>query len=381
MAWPVDAKGKPRTKLKVAVLIRRSKGERGSTKDQLEEVKRLVKPLEKAGLIQKIDWNIVGKDINQEQRFSPSRDLGKKGDVFNEGRGSSGFVVDGRPVLNELMYRMRDGQYDGILVRDMNRFGRDYGIIARYALPDWRDDGKVIYSLQEDIALGNDDGGLDEAIINTGMTWGGQAKKSEIAQSVKAGDKKVLRGYMGQPLPEFLGRGTKSAGMSYRDAYAMMKEAGETPKGRVNNPSQIGAVFGKDHRWAGDWYERMSQWEKLGVLEDWFLGVEAVNNYILTHRLGERPGNAYKQRDVLAIRNATSGYFRYPAGVKLAKGGAFATFPNPLVIGLETLGQVDDPTILDEWNVQILEEGNPDYPEVIFPVQTQPRARKGKRQG
>ena len=66
-------------KKKVAVYIRRSKGESGSTEAQLKRIKQKVNKLAKEGKIQKVDWRMVGKGATPGDRFKASRDLMVKG--------------------------------------------------------------------------------------------------------------------------------------------------------------------------------------------------------------------------------------------------------------------------------------------------------------
>ena len=98
-----------------AVYVRRSLGEKGSTKNQLKRIDKGIDSLERAtGL--KIDRRIVGKDIDKKKRFNAAKDLVKEGDIFNEGEGATGFKIDSRPVFNEMVRRLRAGAYDGIVV-------------------------------------------------------------------------------------------------------------------------------------------------------------------------------------------------------------------------------------------------------------------------
>ena len=108
---PKEYKGK-----KFAVYLRRSQGETGDTKAQFDRIKSKISELEKSKQIKKLNRAIVGRDIDSKQRFNAERDLAKTGDIYNEGNGLSGFKFEERPVLVELIRRMREGQYDGILV-------------------------------------------------------------------------------------------------------------------------------------------------------------------------------------------------------------------------------------------------------------------------
>ena len=158
-----DLKGK-----KFAVYLRRSEGESGSTKKQLERIKNDIKELEeKTGL--KINKDIVGKDINKKVRFKATRDLVNigsdgeiisrvEGDIFNEGEGASGFKIKNRPVFKELVRRVEAGEYDGIFLESFDRISRDIHGLSHFALPLWREDGILI--------LGADGKYLDDDLEN-----------------------------------------------------------------------------------------------------------------------------------------------------------------------------------------------------------------------
>jgi len=379
MAWPTQPNGKPVKGLRAAVLLRRSEGETGNTGNQLDRINPLINDLQKKGLIKKVNRKVVGKPMDGS-RFDSKRDLAIKGDIYNEGRAVSGFSVKDRPVLDELIRRLEAGQYDVVLMETMDRFGRDYGIMARYALPLWRDDGIVFFSLTENIGLGYNFP-INEAIVNTTMTWGGVAKQEEIQKSKKAGFKKIERGYVSRPAVAFIGDGTKAAGISYREAYDVMKAEGETPRGTLKNPVGVGRKFGKDNKWASKYYLIMKELETAGVLEDWFNAIQAVNDYIRNHPLGERPGNAYKSPEVKRILTATSGYFNYPLGVILGtdwngnENSTFVKFPYPLDVGLDKIASVPTPVGLEGWNVEVIE----DYDGIRLDPMLQKQTRKSRR--
>ena len=164
--------------------------------------------------------NVVGKSLDGE-RFDSKRDLVKKGDIYNEGRAVSGFTTKDRQVLDELIRRLEDGQYDIVLMETMDRLGRDYGIIARYGLPLWRDDGIIFYSLSENIGLGYNFP-INEAIVNTTMTWGGVGKQQEIQKSKKAGFKKI-EGYVARPAVAFI-RWNEGGKDRLQAIYEVLKE-------------------------------------------------------------------------------------------------------------------------------------------------------------
>ena len=132
-------------KKRMAVYLRRSEGESWSTEEQLTRILEKLKKLEKDKAILPIDRNIVGRDITKKERFNKERDLAKIGDIYNEGEGASGFKFKDRPVLAELIKRLENNEYDGIIVESMNRVARDFSGLARFLLPLWREQGKVIY--------------------------------------------------------------------------------------------------------------------------------------------------------------------------------------------------------------------------------------------
>lgn len=379
MAWPTDEKGKPLKRLRASLLTRRSEGETGNTRNQLDRILGRVLELQDKGFIRKLNMNVVGKPMDGT-RYDSRRDLQKKGDIYNEGRATSGFSFDDRPVLDELLRRLKEGQYDIVLMESMDRLGRDYGIMARYALPLWREDGIIFFSLDENIGLGYNFP-TNEAIINTTITWGGVAKIEEIGKSKKAGFKKIERGYVARPAVAFAGDGTKAQGTDYRQLYEVMKEQGETPQGTLRNPVAVGKMFGKDNKWASKYYLIMKNLETEGALDDWFNAIEAVNQFILSHPLGERPGNAYKSPEVKRILTATSGYFNYPLGVILGtdwngnEDSTFVKFPYPLDVGLDKIASVPTPVGLEGWNVEIVE----DYDGIRLDPMLQKQTRKKKK--
>ena len=80
-------------KRKFAVYLRRSMGESGSTKQQLDRIKKNIDALEKyTG--RKINRTIVAKDINSRKKFNPNKDLQGQ-EIYNEGEGASGFKTEG----------------------------------------------------------------------------------------------------------------------------------------------------------------------------------------------------------------------------------------------------------------------------------------------
>jgi len=361
---PDDYQGK-----KFAVYLRRSQGETGDTKSQFDRILSKIEKLEKGGKIKKLKRSIVGRDIDGKVKFKAERDLIKKGDIFNEGNGQSGFKFEERPVLVELIRRMREGQYDGILVESMNRFARDFAGLSHLALPLWREEGKIIYDLTSGQTL--DSNRTNEAVINSQMTWGGIGKLEEIAKGKKALKGKIALGYLAGSTPEWIGAKTSGGkGQDYRKLWALGQAAGVNDKGNLNNPTQIGKMFGKDNKWANLWYQKMKNFEELGVLDEWLDNIDRVNNFILEGG-GQYPRRFFNQKPVKTLLDRTRGYFGYPAGVNLAKTNEFVVFTNPAAL----VADLSNPSfeLPDNYvQVRILK---PAEITSLNVVQTQPRAR------
>jgi len=367
---------------RMAVYLRRSEGESGSTEAQLNRIIEKIEKFERSGAIQKIDRNIVGRDITKKERFNAERDLAKVGDIYNEGEGASGFKFKDRPVLAELIKRLENNEYDGIIVESMNRVARDFSGLARFLLPLWREQGKVIYSLIDGQQL--DGNRTNEAIINSQMTWGGIGKLEEIAKAeeVRTGSA-VDKGYFKGSQPEWLGktyRGVTYGFLDYRKAYELMKAAGLNPKGNLANAAEIAKIMGKtyrdrgsikgDNKWANIWWNKMRGYDDAGVLEQWLDNYEAITQFIRNQ--GAYPKSSYKQQPVVNIIKSTTGYMAYPAGVNPAGSNEFVIFPNPLDVGLQELADNSDPLMIEGW--QVIRE--PLSERVLLPTQTQPASRK-----
>jgi len=367
---------------RMAVYLRRSEGESGSTEAQLNRIIEKIEKFERSGAIQKIDRNIVGRDITKKERFNAERDLAKVGDIYNEGEGASGFKFKDRPVLAELIKRLENNEYDGIIVESMNRVARDFSGLARFLLPLWREQGKVIYSLIDGQQL--DGNRTNEAIINSQMTWGGIGKLEEIAKAeeVRTGSA-VDKGYFKGSQPEWLGktyRGVTYGFLDYRKAYELMKAAGLNPKGNLANAAEIAKIMGKtyrdrgsikgDNKWANIWWNKMRGYDDAGVLEQWLDNYEAITQFIRNQ--GAYPKSSYKQQPVVNIIKSTTGYMAYPAGVNPAGSSEFVMFPNPLDVGLQELADNPDPLMIEGW--QVIRE--PLSERVLLPTQTQPASRK-----
>lgn len=377
MPFPKDVvKGK-----KFAVYLRKSEGEGGSTENQLERIKRGLVSLEKASG-RKINRTIVGKDIKRKRRFSAERDLALKGDVFNEGEKATGFKTANRPVFLELLRRLGEDQYDGIVVESFDRISRDILGLAHLALPIWREDGKIILDLSTGKVLGVDR--EEEALQGIVSLAGSLTKVAEIKKADKGLKTAIDDGFLTGFIPEHIGytppgRRARKTALDYRRAWALMQAYGESFNKRanrntLNKPSAIGAEFGKDNKWASLYYAKFKNWNELGVLDAWLDAYDALNDYILA--LGEQSGSfgrrVKENRPLKNILYATRGFFAYPAGVLLAKDDEFVKFPNPLDIGLDRLALTNESASdLDDFVVERM----PYDGRELNVAQTQPRAR------
>jgi hypothetical protein len=366
-------------KMKTAVYLRRSKGETGTTSDQLNELLPQITKLEKQGKIRKIDRTIQGRDIKKQRR---GVEYFPKGDIYNEGDGFSGFSVKERPVFMELLDRLRKGQYDAVIAVSMDRFARNYGALSRYAYDLWgeQEPPKRLYGLAERLGLGElgYDGAIQEKVLSSLMDWGGLAKELEIlkAEKKRTGTN-IDKGYLLGSKPEFVGkvyRGKTSKGVRYRDAWEMIQNG--------ENSNKIARAAGKyakdgspERSWVRTWKPRLLAYDELGVLNDWLDAYEAVDNYI--KEFGQYPASSYKSQEVTNLLKHTAGYFAYPAGVLLVnpttKEREFIVFPKPLDVGIERLASVTDPLELDDFEVEREEYDGRD----LAKYQTQPRAGKG----
>ena len=372
-------------KKKYAIYLRRSKGEKGSTMNQLEDLLPSILALEKKGLLKTIDKRIVGKSIDKKYKFSKERDLKLQGDIFNEGEGASGFKIANRPVFMELLNRLKEGEYDGVIAAKMDRFARNYGAFSRYAYELFGDeqldkDKKMFWGLQEQMGLGvpGFEGETMQAMISSLMDWGALAKKQEIlgAEKRRKGTN-IDKGYLMGSRPEWPGKeykGKVSKGVKYRDAWDAYK-AGK-------KPYQIALAAGKrqydartqswrgDTKWTSLWLPRMKAFEELGVLDNWLDSIDAVFEYIFS--LGAYPKVNYKSSEVTNLLKHTAGYFAYPAGVNLANTEDFIEFPYPVDIGIDRLASTKNALDLDDF--EVLREPLGDRELNLY--QTQPRAAK-----
>ncbi|MDC0341436.1 recombinase family protein [Candidatus Poseidoniaceae archaeon] len=372
-------------KKKFAIYLRRSKGESGSTLNQLEDLLPTIELLEKKGLLKKIDKRIVGKSIDKKYKFSSERDLKLEGDIFNEGEGASGFKVANRPVFMELLDRLKEGQYDGIIAAKMDRFARNYGAFSRYAYELFGDeqldkDKKMFWGLQEQMGLGvpGFEGETMNAMISSLMDWGALAKKQEIigAEKRRKGTN-VDKGYLLGSKPEWPGKEYKkkvSKGVNYRAAWESHKEGLTDYQAAIAAGKRVYDAryqsWRGDTKWAKLWLTRMKAYEELGIIDNWLDSIDAVYDFI--NSLGAYPKVNFKSTEVTNLLKSTAGYFAYPAGVNLANTDEFIIFPYPLDIGIDRLASTKNALDLEDF--EVLRELVGDRELNLY--QTQPRAAK-----
>jgi len=362
---------------KYALYLRRSKGEGGTTDEQLKTLLTFVEKLEKSGKIRKVNRGIKGRDITKKRR---GIDLSVKGDIFNEGEGQSGYNVAERPVFMDLLDRLRNGEYQGVLAVSMDRFARNYGALSRYAYDLWGEQSPpaMFYGFAERMGLGEggERGLINEKVLSSLMEWGGLAKSLEIKKGeTKRKGTNVERGYLLGSRPEWLGktyRGKTSKGVKYRDAWQAIKD-GKGTNQIARSAGKFDKTGAPEKGFVRNWKKRLIGYDRMGVLEDWLDAVEAVNDYI-REIFPTKPKSGYESQEATNILKATAGYFAYPAGVVLTDNetGAseFVTFPYPLDIGLDVLAQTKDASMLENFIVTREEIGD----RQIDPFQTQPRS-------
>jgi hypothetical protein len=374
-------------KKKAAIYLRRSKGEGGSTKAQLERIKKQVNALVKAGKIQKVDFAIVGKDIDKKVRFKADRDLKLTGDVFNDGEGASAFSsAQKRPALNEMLRRMREGQYDVVLAESLDRYSRDPLDFATVALDLWREDKKVFWGISDGRGYGTLDP-FNEAIITTQLMWAGEGKKQESGKAISALDAKLDRGFITSRLKaQFLGSGTKNEGLDYRRFWRIAQGYGENDKGNLNSPTTVGREFKQDHTWAKNTYQMFKEWntvmikDDLTALDAWFNTVDAVNEFIVNQPSPYNKVN-YKSGPVQNLISNSNGFINYPAGFSASDkykqaSQEFINFPYPLDFSFQELAMTNKPQIeIPGWAVQRIPISKSER-ENLLKYQTQFRSGK-----
>ena len=374
-------------KKKVAIYLRRSKGETGNTKAQFQRIKTEINKLVKSGKIGKIDFNVVGKDLDKAERFNPARDLVKQGDVFNEGDGASAFdSAEKRPVLNELLRRVQEGQYDAVLAESLDRYSRDPLDFATVALRLWRDDKKQFWGLSDKRGYGTGEP-FNEAIITTQLMWGGEGKKQESKKSISALEQKLDRGFITSRMKaQFLGSGTKNEGLDYRKFWEIAQAFGENDKGNLNSPTTVGREFKQDHTWAKNTYQMFKEWDSVKIKDDltaldgWFNVVDAINQYILDQPSAYNKVS-YKSAPVQNVLSNSNGFINYPAGFSPSDkypeaSKEFIQFPYPLDFELEQLSMTNKPQeTIPNWAITRTKI-TPDEKANLLKYQTQFRSGK-----
>jgi len=359
-------------KKKVALYIRRSQGERGSTTGQLQRVKKIIQKLEKDGKIDKFNYGIQGRSIDKKYRGTK---FDGKSNIWNEGDGKSAFGrIEDREVLMELLSELEKGTYDGILFETLDRLTRDPIEIGSAGVVDlYRRKGKTFQSLTNDEMAFEPNNPTGEMIAIALLGFSALSvkdtiKKSKAALTGDTGKSALDRGFVRGNTPEYLGRDTKSAGIDYRKTWNLFEAAGEQldkdgkGKGIPNGTTELARLMGKvdwsaqrqthipNTKWIRQWYTRMNAWNDLGVLEDWLKSYEAINQYI--SNVGPKVKHNYKNdAGVKRILTAIRGFMAYPAGLNPKDTMEFVVFPNPLKIGLAEIASVENPTSLPKWKV------------------------------
>ena len=383
---------------KVAVYLRRSKGEKGDTKAQLEAILPKIEALEKAGRIRKVNRNIVGRSLEKGgPRFNPQRDLAKKGDIFNEGNGQSAFgTAKTRAVFTELLKRVHAGEYDAVIASDLTRYSRDPLDFARAgrgfdAVDMWREDGKEFWGLQDNRGYGTLEP-QNESIITTLLMWGGEGKKTEVAKAIGRLDAKLARGFIQAKLKaQLAGSGSKGAGTDYRRLWAMMQAYGDSPRGGLKGRAAIAREFKLDETGTGRLYVTFKEWDSVklangrSALENWLDVVEAINAFI-ERQPGTYIGPKFKSKPVTNLLKASNGFINYPAGVQPSpkydeSSKFFVTFPNPLDFDFDELAATEDAQSVEGWGVTFVpvEEVGPLLTSQTMARAAQRRAAKERK--
>jgi hypothetical protein len=371
---------------KVKIYLRRSKGESGTTADQLVELQSTIKAIEKA-TGKKIDKGIQGKSLTGEYQGVQFFD---KGDIWNEGNGVSGYTVKDRPVFQELLKKLRKGEADLVLAVSMDRYARNYGGFAFEAYDLWNGDAefrgkplpkKVFYGLSEQRGLGEPGelGLINEKVLNSLMDWGGLAKQLEIQK----GEKKrtgtnIDKGYLLGGKPEWVGKvykGKTAKQIDYRAVFEGIQAGkGTAALGRI--AKKYDRQGQPESSFARTWKPRLKAYGEMGVINEWLDNYEAVSAFIL-EQSPTQPATAFKSKPASDVLRNTAGYFAYPAGVLIVNNATeqeeFVTFPTPLSVGIERLA-VSNPLDLDDWEV----ERSSTIPKNLNKYQTQPRAARNK---
>lgn len=370
-------------KPKVAIYLRRSKGEGGATIDQLASVMQTIERWEKDGIIQKVNRGVKGRSIDKKYR---GVNLDLEGDIFNEGEAESGFKVEERKVFVDLVKRLRKGEYDGVIAIDMERFARDFGALSAFAYDTWREQDipSFYHGIIDKLTLGTTttDSFTDEAIVNSKMTWGGVATRGNI----KKGERKrktttVDRGYFLGSKPEWLGKqyrgNTQTRPVYYRRAWESLRTGGSS-----TDVAREAGKFQKngqpDRKFAQNWGKRLQGYHDMGVLEDWLENVEDLTEYI-RQKSPTQPKTGYKLTD--NIRTNTAGYFAYPNGVLIVDEETgkreLVRFPKPNDFDFDELNANKDPSNVEGYDVT-REEIDKDFPLHFYQIQNRKNSEKKK---
>jgi hypothetical protein len=270
-----------------------------------------------------------------------------------------------------LLEKVKAGEYDFVAMESFDRLSRDILGLAYFALPLWREDGKVFVGFNGEYLNKDRENEYLNTIVSAASSL---SKVGEIKKAKKAlfGDA-VSRGFLKGSRPSFIGTGNKDAGIDYRGAYALMKAYGENKNGYPNSVKAIATKYNKTNRWVYDWYLKMKDMEVLGVLDKFLDSYDKFNNYVLS--LGGYPKSKFDNDEgVKRMKYATAGFFAYPAGVKIETTGEWVKFPALVDLDIEELISVNDASTLQDFNVERM----PYDGKALLRIQTQHRSRAGE---
>jgi len=372
-------------KRKALLYLRRSHGESGTTKKQLERVEDMIDLLEDLGHIEKMDRRIQGKSIDKKYRGEKYG----KGDIYNEGEGESGFKDD-RPVFNAMVKRAIDENYDILMGETLDRFARDSLVFGAVVGP-YLIAGGTAYGLAEDAIMNYEEENLAKKSAAIGlMEFGGLAKRIEIEKSKRARigrKRKTAAGVTTDIRGTAAERGFVSGGvldwerllagkLNLRDAFLMM-EGWPKRNGKLKNGNELDRQVGVSQGWHTNWYPRFKFYEEMGITEEWLSTIEAVVAYLKT--LGKYPKSIMKTDEAKALAYATKAWLLYPAGVNLANTITFVEWPKPLDVGIAAMANAKKVASLDKWIVTQSTLA-PMEQRKLHPKQTQPRTRKADKE-
>lgn len=380
-------------KKKAAVYLRRSQGDTGDTKEQLKRINKALTQLEKQGKIRKLNRSIVGRSLGKGgERFNKDRDLALKGDIFNEGDGQTAFDSSrDRVVLNELLRRMDEGQYEVVIAESLDRFSRDPLDFARALngtlLDRWRRDGWVFWGLSDNQGYGTKIP-FNEAIITTKLMWGGESKKQEGEKSKKSLDEKLDKGFVqGRLKASFAGDDAKNAGIDYRALWNLMQAYGHTYTKdgdvRLKGAGDIGKEYKMHRSNISRLYRTFLGWNSVKLsngqtaLDAWLDAVAAINDFIRAQPF-KYAKSARKSPPVVQLLKTANGFLNFPAGLNPSVSyprakDFFIEFPNPTDFDFELLSITDDPRTIPNWEVKYTPMKDIQF--VLIPEQMQVKAK------